>query len=59
MYYRISEKQAMVNEETLVTYLYVMNAIEKLRLKLVTMTYEQQAFILGWESEAYRKAMMK
>jgi len=57
--YRIGEKQAMVNEETLVAYLYVIQMIEKLGLELVTMTYEQQAFILGWESEAYRRAMLK
>ena len=57
--YRIGEKQAMVNEETLVAYLYVIQMIEKLGLELVIMTYEQQAFILGWESEAYRKAMLK
>lgn len=57
--YAISEKQAKVNEETLVAYLYVINNIKAKGLTLVSMTNEQQAFILGWESEAYRKAMIK
>lgn len=57
--YKISEKQARVNEETLVAYLYVIQSIEAKGLTLVSMTHEQQAFILGWESEAYRKSMLK
>lgn len=57
--YRSSEIQAIVNEETLVAYLYVIDMIDILSLSLVCMTYEQQAFILGWESEAYRKSMLK
>ena len=57
--YKISEKQAKVNEETLVAYLYVIQSIEEKGLTLVSMSLEQQAFILGWESEAYRKSMLK
>jgi ribulose-5-phosphate 4-epimerase/fuculose-1-phosphate aldolase len=57
--YITSLKQARVNEETLIAYLYVLNLIEEKQLTLVSMTHEQQAFILGWESEAYRKSMLK
>jgi rhamnose utilization protein RhaD (predicted bifunctional aldolase and dehydrogenase) len=57
--YKTSKKQAQVNEETLVAYLYVLNLIKKKDLTLVSMTHDQQAFILGWESEAYRKSMLK
>ncbi len=57
--YKTSLKQARVNEETLIAYLYVLNMIEKKDLTLVSMNHEQQAFILGWESEAYRKSMLK
>lgn len=57
--YKISEKQARVNEETLVAYLYVIQSIEEKGLTLVSMSHDQQAFILGWESEAYRKSMLK
>lgn len=57
--YKTSMKQARVNEETLIAYLYVINTIEKKGLTLVSMNHEQQAFILGWESEAYRKSMLK
>ncbi|MBC7960504.1 MAG: class II aldolase [Vallitaleaceae bacterium] len=59
LYFKISLKQAEVNEETLVAYLYVLQSIDDLKMKLVSMTHEQQAFILGWESEAYRKSMLK
>lgn len=59
LYFKTSFKQAEVNEETLVAYLYVISTIAKKDLKLVSMTHEQQAFILGWESEAYRKSMLK
>lgn len=57
--YLTSTKQAQVNEETLVAYLYVIETIAEKGLTLVSMTHEQQAFILGWESEAYRKSMLK
>jgi len=57
--YSISEKQAMANEETLAAYLYVLQSIEEKGMELVCMTYEHQAFILGWESEAYRKSILK
>lgn len=57
--YKISEKQARVNEETLVAYLYVIQSIKEKGLTLVSMSHDQQAFILGWESEAYRKSMLK
>lgn len=59
LFFSTSLKQAEVNEETLVAYLYVINTIIEKGLKLVSMTREQQAFILGWESEAYRKSMLK
>jgi len=57
--YKISHKQAEVNEETLVAYLFVIQTIQENHLELVSMNFEQQAFILGWESEAYRKSMLK
>lgn len=57
--YKSSQKQAQVYEETLVAYLYVINLVEEKGLTLTTMTDEQQAFILGWESEAYRKKMLQ
>ena len=57
--YHTSYKQAAVNEETLTAYLYVIQTIREKGLTLVSMSLEQQAFILGWESEAYRKSMLK
>jgi len=57
--YTTSYTQAEVNEETLVAYLFVTQMIKEKNLTLVSLNYEQQAFILGWESESYRKSMLK
>lgn len=57
--YKTTMQQAQVNEETFLAYLYVINTIQNKGMTLVSMTHEHQAFILGWESEAYRKSMLK
>jgi len=57
--YKTTMQQAQVNEETFLAYLYVINTIKSKGMTLVSMTQEHQAFILGWESEAYRKSMLK
>lgn len=52
-----SEAQAM--EETLLAYLYVLTQIERLGLAVKTMSEKEINFIKNWESEAYRKSLLK
>jgi ribulose-5-phosphate 4-epimerase/fuculose-1-phosphate aldolase len=57
--YETSYAEAMTIEETLLAYLYVINEIEKAGLQLKTMSLKETDFINNWESEAYRKTLVK
>ena len=57
--YKTNYKEARTLEETLLAYLYVIEQIGKNNLTLKTMTEEQINFIKNWESEKYRKSLLK
>ena len=57
--YNTTEKEARVLEETLAAYLYVLKCVESLKLTLTVMSKKDKDFIDNWESEKYRKAMVK
>lgn len=57
--YRAGQSEAMVMEETLLGYVYVLAGITATGLTLKTMTEQDVDFIRNWESEAYRKSLVK
>lgn len=57
--YKSSFQEALTIEETLLAYLYVIDAINKHGLGLKTMPAEGSDFINNWESEKYRKSLVK
>jgi ribulose-5-phosphate 4-epimerase/fuculose-1-phosphate aldolase len=57
--YKTNYSEAQTIEETLLAYLYVVNGITKSRLPLKTMSEKEINFIRNWESEAYRKSLVK
>jgi ribulose-5-phosphate 4-epimerase/fuculose-1-phosphate aldolase len=57
--YKVGEKEALTMEETLMGFVYVVNQVKKNHLELKTMNAEETAFILNWESEKYRKSLLK
>jgi len=57
--YLANESEAQTMEETLLAYIYVIDSIRKLNLPLKTMTEEEIDFIMNWESEKYRKSLVK
>lgn len=57
--YKASGNEARVMEETLLACVYVVNEIKKKSLPLKTMTKKDIDFIRNWESEAYRKSLVK
>ncbi|PKM50402.1 MAG: class II aldolase [Firmicutes bacterium HGW-Firmicutes-7] len=57
--YDASYAEALTIEETLLGYLYVINNIEEAGLPLKTMSAKEIDFINNWESEAYRKSLVK
>ena len=57
--YKTNYTEALTIEETLLGYLYVVNWIEKSGLPLKTMSPKEIDFINNWESEAYRKSLVK
>ncbi len=57
--YNAGFKEALAFEETMAAYFYVIDEVERCRLTLTTMSDEQIAFINGWESEKYRKNLLK
>ncbi len=57
--YNTNFTEAMSIEETLLGYLYVVNGIEKSGLPIKVMTDREKDFINNWESEAYRKSLLK
>jgi len=57
--YKTNSSEAQTIEETLLAYLYVVNGIGKSGLPLKTMSEKEIDFIRNWESEAYRKSLVK
>lgn len=57
--YKTNAAEAQTMEETLLACVYVVNEIKKKELPLKTMTEKDIDFIRNWESEAYRKSLVK
>jgi ribulose-5-phosphate 4-epimerase/fuculose-1-phosphate aldolase len=57
--YKTSLAEAQTMEETLLACVYVINEIQKRSLPLKAMTEKDIDFIRNWESEAYRKSLVK
>lgn len=57
--YKTNETEAQTMEETLLACVYVVNEIRKRTLPLKTMTEKDIDFIRNWESEAYRRSLVK
>ncbi len=57
--YRCGEAEAMAVEETLLGYAWVMEHIRRTDLTLKTMTAQDVDFIRNWESEAYRRSLVR
>lgn len=57
--YKTNESEARVMEEALLACIYVVNEIKNRGLPLKTMTEKDIDFIKNWESEAYRKSLVK
>ena len=57
--YKTNHSEAQTMEETLLAYLYVIEGIKESGLPLKTMSDKEVAFIKNWESEAYRKSLVK
>lgn len=57
--YKTNPTEAQTMEETLLACVYVVNEIKKRKLPLKTMTQKDIDFIRNWESEAYRKSLVK
>jgi len=59
VFYNTSENEAITIHETLLGYAYVINCIRETGLNIKTMNSEGVAFINNWESEKYRKSLVK
>mgnify|MGYP000848383682 FL=1 len=57
--YYTNYNEALTIEETLLGYIYVIDNIQKLGLKVKSMSEEGINFIRNWESEKYRKNLAK
>lgn len=57
--YKTNFSEAQTIEETLLAYLYVVNEIKRNKLPLKTMSEKEIDYIRNWESEAYRKSLIK
>ena len=57
--YKTNFSEAQTIEETLLAYLYVINGIKNSGLPIKTMSEKEIGFIRNWESEAYRKSLVK
>lgn len=57
--YKTNEKEALTMEETLMGFIYVVEEIRKNNLKIKTMSNKETDFIRNWESEKYRKSLLK
>lgn len=57
--YHTTPVEARTMEETLLGYLYVLKTIHDKKLPLKTMSEKDILFIKNWESESYRKSLVK
>lgn len=57
--YRTNYSEAKTIEETLTAYLYVISQVEAQGLSIKCMNEKEIDFIKNWESEAYRKSLVK
>lgn len=57
--YNTTYSEALAIEETLLAYFYILDQINKLGFTLKTMTQESTNYIKSWESEEYRKKLIK
>lgn len=57
--YRTNYSEALTTEETLLGYAYVMSCVKSCGLHIKTMNEKETDFIKNWESEAYRKSLVK
>lgn len=57
--YKTTRAEALTLEETLLAFLYVMTEIRKNGLELKVMSPAEVDFIRNWESEAYRRSLVK
>jgi len=57
--YNTTYSEALAIEETLLAYFYVIEQIDKLGLTIKTMTEDSTNYIKSWESEEYRKRLIK
>lgn len=57
--YNTNYSEAQTIEETLLAYIFVINGISKSGIEMKTMSEKDIDFIKNWESEAYRKSMVK
>jgi rhamnose utilization protein RhaD (predicted bifunctional aldolase and dehydrogenase) len=57
--YKSTESEAQTMEEALLAYVYIIESIKRLGLPIKTMTDKDVDFIANWESERYRKSLVK
>ena len=57
--YKAGFSEARTIEETLLAYIYVIRNINRCGLPLKIMSEKEIDFIRNWESEAYRKSLVK
>lgn len=57
-YHNITYKEALTLEESICAFLFIIDQAKKSHLEVYAMEDEDIAFIMGWEGEAYRKAML-
>lgn len=57
--YNTTYSEALAIEETLLAYFYILDQINKLGFTLKTMTQESTDYIKSWESEEYRRKLIK
>ena len=55
--YTVSPSEALTLEESLLAYVYLVDAMKRVGLPIQTMTAAAVSFIRNWESEAYRKSL--
>jgi rhamnose utilization protein RhaD (predicted bifunctional aldolase and dehydrogenase) len=57
--YKTNHAEALTLEETLLAFIYVMSEVKKNKLELKVMSPTEVDFIRNWESEAYRRSLVK
>lgn len=57
VYYNTDEKQAIILEETLAAYLFVITIVKNAKLNISKMSEKEVSFINNWEAEKYRRSV--